>query len=92
MEAGADFEEAADASVNFGAAFGGASDAGKDFQQRAFACAVAANEADDFALTDLEIDVLERPDEARTSVGGRSGVTGGVDGGRAGSMRGRREA
>ena len=70
MKAGADFEEAADASVNFGVAFGGAGDAGEDFQQRAFAGAVAADEADDFALMDLEIDVFERPDEARTSVGG----------------------
>ena len=80
MKAGADFEQAADASVNFGVAFGGAGDAGEDFQQRAFAGAVAADEADDFALMDLEVDVLERPDEARTSVGGRGGVSGGVDG------------
>ena len=64
VKAGADFEQAADASVNFGVAFGGASDAGEDFQQRAFARAVAPDEADDFALTDFEIDVLERPDEA----------------------------
>ena len=70
MKAGADFEEAADASVNFGVAFGGSGNAGEDFQQRAFAGAVAADEADDFALTDLEIDVFERPDEARTSVCG----------------------
>ena len=71
MEASADFQEAADASVNFGVAFGGAGDAGENFQQRAFARAVASDEADDFALADIEIDILERPDETRVAVRGR---------------------
>src|SRR5713226_4164648 len=34
MEAGADFEEGADAAVNLSPAFGGVSDAGEDFEER----------------------------------------------------------
>ncbi len=69
METGADFEKAADAAVKFGAAFGGAGDAGEDFQQRAFAGAVAADQADYFAFFYLEIDVLQGPDVGRAGVG-----------------------
>src|ERR1700679_3092669 len=47
VKASADLEQAAHAAVNFGVAFGGASDARKDFQQGAFARAVAPDEADD---------------------------------------------
>ena len=77
VKAGADFEQAADASVNFGVAFGGAGDAGQDLQQRALARAVAADEADDFALADFEIDVLQRPDETRAAIRSYAGVDGG---------------
>ena len=62
MEAGADFEERADAAVDFGPAFGGASDAGEDFEQRGLAGAIAADEAEDFAFADGEGDVFEGPE------------------------------
>ena len=65
MEAGADFEEAADAAVNFGVAGGGVGDAGEDFEQSGFAGTVAADEAEDFAFLDVEGDVFERPDVGR---------------------------
>src|ERR1700678_3728261 len=81
MKASADFEEAADTSMNFGAALSGARDAGQDLQQGAFARAVASDEANDFAPLDLEIDVFERPDKTRASVGGHAGASAGVDGG-----------
>ena len=59
MEAGADFEEGADASANFGPAGRGASDAGEYLEERGFAGAVASDEAEDFALADVEGDVFE---------------------------------
>ncbi len=62
MKAGADFEQAADAPADDGAAFGRLGDAGEDFQERALARAVAADDADDFAALDLEGDVAERPE------------------------------
>ena len=43
----------------------GGGDAGEDFQQGAFAGAVAADDADDFALFDFEIYVAERPEVVR---------------------------
>src|SRR6266700_1353244 len=52
MKAGADFEERADAAVNLRPAFGGAGDAGEDFEKSGFAGAVAADEAEDFAFVD----------------------------------------
>src|SRR5258708_10262862 len=61
MKAGADFEERADAAVDFGPAGGGAGDAGKDFEKSGFAGAVAADEAEDFAFADFEGDVFEGP-------------------------------
>ena len=62
MEAGADFEQAADAAVNVGVADGGLGDARKNLEQRGFAGAVAADEAEDFAFLHFEGNVLERPE------------------------------
>ena len=68
VETGADFEKAADAAVKLRVSFGGAGDAGQDFQQRAFAGAVAADQAHHFAFFYLEIDVLQGPDVGRAAV------------------------
>jgi len=62
MEAGADFEEGADAAVNFGPAGGRASDTREDLEKSGFAGAVAADETEDFAFADFEGDVLEGPE------------------------------
>ncbi len=62
MEAGADFEQAADAAVERGAALGGARDAREHFEQRGFAGAVSADHADDFALLNFERNVADGPD------------------------------
>ena len=49
VEARADFEERADASVDLGDAEGRLGDARQDLQERALPGAVAADDADDFA-------------------------------------------
>ncbi len=67
VETGADFEKAADAAVKLGVSFGGAGDAGQDFQQRALAGAVAADQAHHFAFFYVEGDVLQRPDVGRAA-------------------------
>ncbi len=61
MKAGADFEQAADASANLREAGRRARDARKHLQQRRLAGAVAADQADDFALRDVKADVAQRP-------------------------------
>src|SRR6185437_16948929 len=62
MEAGADFEKAGDAAVEFGVADGGAGDAREQLEQGGFARAVSADQADDFALLDFEGNVADGPD------------------------------
>src|SRR5215469_8422662 len=54
MEAGADFEEAADAAVNFRPASSGSGDAGKNFQESGFAGAIPADQTEDFTFADFE--------------------------------------
>ncbi len=54
MEARADLQQAADAADQFDAPFGGLGDLREDFEQRAFAGAVAADDADHFSLLDIE--------------------------------------
>jgi len=74
VEAGADFQEAGDAALDADAARGGFGDAAEDFEQGRFAGAIAANDADDFALFDGEGDVAEGPEVfggRRTEGGGR---------------------
>src|SRR5487761_1605936 len=63
MKAGADFEQAADASVEFRAPHGGPRDARQQLEQRGFARAVSADQADDFALLDFEGNIADGPDE-----------------------------
>src|ERR1035441_6355349 len=59
MEAGADFEEAADTSVNFRPAGGGFCNARKDFQEGSFTSTVATDETDNFTLLDFEGNVFQ---------------------------------
>ena len=62
METGADFQQRADAAVEIDLAGGGFGDAAEDFEQRALARAVAADDADDVALSDVEGHVAQRPE------------------------------
>ena len=62
VEAGAHLQQAGDPAVDLGAAAGRLGDAREDLEQRDLARAVAADDADDLALLDLEGDVLERPE------------------------------
>ena len=55
MKAGADFEQAADAAAQLDTPAGRLGDAAEDFQQRRFAGAVAADDADDLAGLYFEI-------------------------------------
>src|SRR5439155_20461742 len=57
---------------DLGAPFGGSGYAGENLEQGGLAGAVAADDADDFALTDLEGNVLQRPDVPRPVVRIRS--------------------
>jgi len=52
-----------EAAETAGGAAAGLAQIGDDLQQRGLARAIATDEADDFTLAHLEIDVLERPDE-----------------------------
>src|SRR4051812_37293757 len=47
--------------MDFDAAFGGFGDAGQNLQEGALARSIAADDADDFASSDLERDGFERP-------------------------------
>jgi hypothetical protein len=62
VEASADLEEAADAAVDLGVAGGGTGDTGKDFEERGFAGAVAADETEDFAFVNVKRNVFEGPE------------------------------
>src|SRR5215831_6417498 len=58
MKTGADFEQAADAAVNVSLAVSRFGNAGKNFEQRGFARAVAADDAHDFARRHFKVDVF----------------------------------
>src|SRR3990172_2153240 len=62
VEARADFQQASDATVDAGLAFGRLGDAGEDFQERTLTRAIAADHPHDLAALDLERDVLQRPE------------------------------
>ena len=62
MEAGADFEEGADAPMNLRPAGSGARDARQDLQQRRFARAVAADEAKHFAFFHFQGNIFQGPE------------------------------
>ena len=70
MEAGANFQEARDGAANVHAALGRAGDTAQDLQQRRFSGAVGADDADPFALRDLELDILQRPEFGRKATCG----------------------
>ena len=48
--------------MNVGVTFRGFGNAREDFQQRALPCSVAADDADDFTMLNVEADVFEGPD------------------------------
>ena len=62
VKAGADLEQAADAAAQPHPPLGRLGDAAEDLEQRALAGSVAADDADDLALLDLEADILQRPE------------------------------
>ena len=62
VEAGTDLEETGDAAFDFDVARGGFGDAAEDFEESAFAGAVAADDADDFAWLDIEGEIFEGPE------------------------------
>lgn len=62
MKSCAHFEQARQAATHFDTAFAGGCNAAESFEQRAFAGAVAADDADDFAGLDFEVDVLQGPE------------------------------
>ena len=64
----ADFQQRADPPVNVGVAGGRLGDARENFQQRAFARAVATDDAEHFAVLDLERYVFERPEGFTTRI------------------------
>ena len=69
MEAGADLQERADAAARADDARRRGRHAGQEFQEGRLAGAVAADDPDDVALLDLEVDVAQRPDVVARSLG-----------------------
>ena len=61
MKSGADLQEARDPAIDADSTLGGNGDAAQNFQQRALAGAVAADDADHFALLDAERNILQGP-------------------------------
>src|SRR2546423_3928272 len=61
MKARADFEQASDATEKFYTARRRSCNAREDFQERRSARAVVSDDADEFALSDFEVDAVERP-------------------------------
>ena len=71
METGAHFQQARHPAGDFHAALGRFGNPAEDFQEGAFAGAIATNDAQDFALLHLEGNVLERPKGALAIAGFR---------------------
>ena len=63
VEAGADFEEGADAAAHPDFAFGRLGDAAEDLEERGFARAVGSDDADDGSGLNFEGDVAEGPED-----------------------------
>ena len=70
MEAGADFEEGGDAASVADVACGWGGDMAEELEEGGLAGAVLADDADDVALLDLEVDVLECPYVVAVALGG----------------------
>lgn len=71
VEAGADFEEGGDTSIEGDASGGGFGDAGEELEEGGFACAIAANDANDFTGRDFEREVFDGPEFDRVGrIGG----------------------
>src|SRR5581483_5128816 len=62
VEPGADFAQAGDAAADDGPAGGGLGDAAEDFEERALAGSVAADDPQHFPFLHLERDVFQGPD------------------------------
>ena len=62
MEAGADLQEGTDPTAHDDLALGRVGDPGEDLEEGALAGAVPADDAEDFAAFDLEVNVLEGPE------------------------------
>ena len=62
MKSSSDFEQAGDPPLDLGTALARFCDAGEYLQERALACTVAADDTDNLATLDFEVDVLERPE------------------------------
>src|SRR5438094_7302021 len=62
VEAGADFEQTADAAGDLDLALGRLGDTREDLEQRALAGAVAADDTDHFAAVHVEAHVLQGPE------------------------------
>ena len=62
VKAGADLEQARDPTLNGNPPFARLGNAREDFEQRALAGAVAADDAEHLAALDLEADIPERPE------------------------------
>ena len=62
MKAGADLQEGADPTAHDDLALRWVGDAGEDLEDGALAGAVPADDAEDLAALDLEVDVLEGPE------------------------------
>ena len=62
MEARTDLQEASDAATGTNRAHGRACDLTEELEQGGLAGAVLADDADNVALLDLEVDIAERPD------------------------------
>jgi hypothetical protein len=65
LEAGPHLEQRTDAAVYHRAATRRRDHTRQDLEQRAFARAIASNDADDVPLADVERDVAQRPDVMR---------------------------
>jgi len=61
MEARTDLQERSDATTGTDSAHSGTSDLTKEFQQGALACAILADDTDNVALLDTEVDIAECP-------------------------------
>lgn len=70
MEAGADLKEGGDTSIVADVASGGGGNVAEEFEQRALACAILTDDANDITLLYLERDITKGPNVIRIALGG----------------------